>query len=239
MNGLRNLLTVWMSAAWLVAGASLVPAAGAWADTIAVIGTGFVGSALGPRLAEAGHEVIYGSRDPSRQDVADLVARTGESAAATTPAEAARRASIVVLALPWNAVEDVVRDLGDLSGKIIIDPTNPRTTAEDGYRDYPFDSSNAERIQRLAPGAIVVKAFNTLAAATMSDPTIATGPVTVPIVGDDADAKRTVAAMARAIGLEAIDVGPLRHARIVEGLHYLRFNAVTGPINYHFRPERN
>jgi 8-hydroxy-5-deazaflavin:NADPH oxidoreductase len=238
MNGLRNLLIVWAAASLAAAGAS-APASSARAETVAMIGTGLVGSALGRRFAEAGHDVVYGSRDPAREQVVELIARTGAGASAANPAEAVRRADIVVLALPWNVVEDVVRELGDLAGKIIIDPTNPRTTAEDGFRDYPFDSSNAERIQELAPHAMVVKAFNTVAAATMSDPALAGGPVTVPIVGDDADAKRTVAAMARAIGLEAIDVGPLRHARIVEGLHYLRFNAVAGPINYHFRPERN
>lgn len=208
-------------------------------ETIAMIGTGFVGSALGPRFAEQGYRVIYGAREPERADVVGLVERTAGDAAAVTPAEAARAADIVVLALPWNVVEEVTRELGDLSGKVIVDPTNPRTTADDGYRDFAFDSSNAERIQQLAPGAAVVKAFSTLAAATMENPAIAGGPVTVPIVGDDADAKARVAALARAIGLEAIDVGPLRHARIIEGLHYLRFNSAIGPVNYHLRPERD
>jgi predicted dinucleotide-binding enzyme len=106
--------------------------------------------------------------------------------------------------------------------------------ASDGFADYPIEDSNAERIARLAPDAHVVKAFSTLGAETMLDPTLAGGPVTVPIVGDDRAAKERVAVLAREIGLEAVDVGPLRHARIVEGLHYLRANAYGGRINYHF-----
>jgi len=150
-----------------------------------------------------------------------------------TQAQAAVQADVVVLAVPWTAVEDVVRALPDLSGKIVVDPTNPRVTASDGFADYPIEDSNAERIARLAPGAKVVKAFSTLGFETMLDPKVADGPVTVPIVGDDRAAKERVATLAREIGLEAVDVGPLRHARIIEGLHYLRANAYGGRINYH------
>jgi predicted dinucleotide-binding enzyme len=136
--------------------------------------------------------------------------------------------------VPWSAAEDVVRALPDLRGKIVVDPTNPRVMASDGFADYPIEDSNAERIARLAPGAHVVKAFSTLGAETMLDPALAGGPVTVPIVGDDRAAKERIAALTRKIGLEAVDVGPLRHARIIEGLHYLRANAYGGRINYHF-----
>jgi predicted dinucleotide-binding enzyme len=80
----------------------------------------------------------------------------------------------------------------------------------------------------------VVKAFSTLGAETMLDPRLAEGPVTIPIVGDDRAAKEVVATLAREIGLEAVDVGPLRHARIIEGLHYLRANALGGRVNFHF-----
>ena len=211
---------------------SLAPLTAA-AETVAMIGTGNVGAALGRRFAENGHEVVYGSRDPSAADVRELVAATGRGATAVTQGEAAREADIVVLAVPWTAAESVVRGLGDLRGKIVVDPTNPRMMASDGFADYPIDGSNAERIAELAPGAHVVKAFSTLGAETMLDPSLARGPVTVPIVGDDRAAKERVAALAREIGLEAVDVGPLRHARIIEGLHYLRANAYGGRINYH------
>jgi 8-hydroxy-5-deazaflavin:NADPH oxidoreductase len=205
------------------------------AETVAMIGTGNVGAALGRRFAEQGHTVVYGSRDPAAADVVALVRETGHGAAALPPAQAAARSRVVVLAVPWTAAEDVVRGLGDLSGKIVVDPTNPRVTAPDGFADYPpLPDSNAERIARLAPDAQVVKAFSTLGAETMFDPRLAEGPVTIPVVGDDRAAKEVVATLARGIGLEAVDVGPLRHARVIEGLHYLRANALGGRVNFHF-----
>jgi hypothetical protein len=219
----------------LIIVAALVGPAAAHAETVALIGTGNVGAALGRRFAEHGHKIVYGSRNPSAADVRELVAVTGHGAVAATQAEAAEQADIVVLAVPWTAAEDVVRALPSLTGKIVVDPTNPRVMASDGFADYPpLEDSNAERIARLAPGAQVVKAFSTLGFETMLDPKVAGGPVTVPIVGDDRAAKERVAVLAREIGLEAVDVGPLRHARIVEGLHYLRANAYGGRINYHF-----
>lgn len=225
-----SLRVVLLASAVAVCGLGATVAA---AETVAMIGTGNVGAALGRRFAENGHTIVYGSRDPMAADVRELVAATGNGAAAASQAEAAARADIVVLAVPWTVAEDVVRALPDLRGKIVVDPTNPRVMASDGFADYPIDDSNAERIARLAPGAHVVKAFSTLGAETMLDPALARGPVTVPIVGDDRAAKERIAALAREIGLEAVDVGPLRHARIIEGLHYLRANAYGGRINYH------
>ena len=222
----------YLAAAAVVAGG--LGAIEAAAETVALIGTGNVGAALGQRFAQRGHQIVYGSRDPSAAEVRELVATTGHGAVAVSPAEAAARSDIVVLAVPWSAAEDVVRTLGELAGKIIVDPTNPRVMASDGFADYPIEDSNAERLARLAPGAHVVKAFNTLGSETMLDPAVARSPVTVPIVGDDRAAKERVANLAREIGLEAVDVGPLRHARIIEGLHYLRANASGGRINYHF-----
>lgn len=211
------------------------------AETIAMIGTGQVGSALGKRFAELGHEVVYGSRNPDDADVLDLVAVTGGGASAATQAEAVRGADVVVLALPWEVVEDVTRMLGDLAGVVVIDPTNPRTTDADGLRDYPREGSNAERIQALVPRARVVKAFNTLGAETMLDPATAGGPVSIPLAGDDPAAKAAVAELVAGIGLDPVDIGPLRYARILEGLHYLRYNAGQlggARFNYHLRPER-
>ncbi len=220
---------------WLACAALLALPWPALAETIALIGTGNVGGALGRRFAESGHTVVYGSRDPLAADVVTLVNTTGHGAVALSPDQAAARSRVVVLAIPWSATEDVVRGLGDLTGKIVVDPTNPRVVVEDGFADYPpeIEDSNAERIARLAPGAEVVKAFNTLGAETMFDPDLAEGPVTIPIVGDDRAAKAQVAELARELGLEAVDVGPLRHARIIEGLHYVRANALGGRINFH------
>ena len=207
------------------------------AETIAIIGTDEVANALGPEFAALGHTVIYGSRNPDRDKVRQLVMRTGESAAAMGQAKAAAGADIVVLAVPWNVIEEVVNNLGDLSGKIIIDPTNPRAVGEDGLRWYARETSNAELLQQWAPGAFVVKAFNTMSADTMSEPSTAGGPVSVPIVGNDPQAKQTVATLIAGMGLEPVDLGPIRYAHIVEGMYYLRSNArMSGnPFNYHLR----
>jgi len=208
-------------------------------ETIAMIGTGDLGRALGPEFAALGHEIIYGSRNPDRAEIQELVSRTGRTASAADQAEAAARADIVVLAVPWNAVEAVMGNLGDLSGKVVIDPTNPRMVGDDGLRDFAVAPSNAEWVQRWAPEARVVKALNTMNWATMVDPPSAGGPVTVPIVGDDSQAKATVAGLISGIGLHPIDLGPLRYARVLEGMYILWGNARTlgTPFNYHFRLE--
>ncbi len=210
-------------------------------ETIAMIGTGDLGRALGPEFAVLGHEIIYGSRNPDRAEIQELVSRTGRNASAADQAEAAARADIVVLAVPWNAVEAVMGNLGDLSGKVVIDPTNPRMVGDDGLRDFAVASSNAEWVQRWAPEARVVKALNTMNWATMVDPPSAGGPVTVPIVGDDSQAKATVAGLIEGIGLHPIDLGPLRYARVLEGMYILWGNARTlgTPFNYHFRLEED
>ncbi len=221
-----------IAASTLLAGSLLATAAGA--ETVAVIGTGAVGAALGQRLASAGHEIIYGSREPERDSVRELVAATRGAKAMLQPA-AAQAATVVILAVPWDVAEPLARALGDLTGRVVIDPTNPRRIAEDGLRDFAFHDSNAERIQAAAPGARVVKAFSSLGSATMLDPASAGGPVSIPIAGDDAAAKRLVAQLVVDVGFEPVDVGPLRYAHAIEGLHYLRNNAGQfGPARVNF-----
>ena len=100
-----------------IAAAISLLGAPALADTIAVIGTGDVGGALGPEFAAQGHTIVYGSRNPERDRVKELVANSGEGASATTPADAAAQADIVVLAVPGLMVEEITRSLGDLSGR--------------------------------------------------------------------------------------------------------------------------
>jgi predicted dinucleotide-binding enzyme len=207
------------------------------ADTIAIIGTGRVAGALGPQFAKQGHTIVYGSREPEREEVAALVARTGGSASASAQAEAAAGADIVVIAVPGAVAEEVVRGLGDLSGKIILDPTNRTEAAADGLRVHGVATSNAELIQAAAPGARVVKAFNTLNFRTMETPEISGGPVTIPIVGDDTEAKRKIAALAEGMGFEAMDLGPLRYANTLEEMLVIWVNArsMGTPYDYYFR----
>jgi len=209
------------------------------ADTIAVIGTGDVGGALGPEFAASGHSVIYGSRNPASEKVVALVDRTGHGARAMKPVDAALKAEIVVLAVPGMLVEEIVTGLGDLSGKIIIDPTNPLVRRDDGKLGILADRSNAEIIQAAAPGAYVVKAFSTLGWRTMVDPDSTGGPVSIPLVGNSSEAKSKVAEIVAAMGLEPIDLGPLRNARHVEGLSVLLLNNALGDgpnFEFYLRP---
>jgi predicted dinucleotide-binding enzyme len=208
------------------------------ADTIAVIGTGDVAQALGPEFASLGHRIVYGSRNPAEDRFDELIEKTGQGTTVLRPAEAAVGADIVVLAVPGMVVESVTRSLGDLSGKIIIDPTNPLERDEEGLFVHGVTTSNAEIIQAAAPEAFVVKAFNALNWRTMVEPETASGPVTIPLVGDSDAAKATVAALVSGIGLEPIDLGPLRHARYVEGMLILWINnryAGGEPFDYYLR----
>lgn len=210
----------------------------AFAERIAIIGTGDVAHALGPEFAALGHTIVYGSRDPSRDSVNALVAQTGDDASATTPPKSVVDADMVVLAVPGGLVESITLSLGDLSGKIIIDPTNPIGEGEDGLPTMAVDTSNGEIIQAAAPSAFVVKAFNTLNWRTMVEPESAGGPVSIPLVGNSKKAKDAVAELVSGMGLEPIDLGPIRYARHVEGMLIIWINARFGggeAFDYHLR----
>jgi predicted dinucleotide-binding enzyme len=201
------------------------------AETIAVIGTGNVAGALGPAFAEQGHTIVYGSRDPSAESAQALVARTGDDASVTSSAAAVVDADIVVLAVPGMMVDEITRSLGDLSGKIIIDPTNPLSRNSDGLFQHAAETSNTETIQIAAPDAFVVKAFNTLNWKTMVDPESSGGPVSIPLAGNSTDAKETVAVLVEKMGLKPIDVGLVEQAIWLEGMLILWINNqyVNGP----------
>ncbi|MGI9202376.1 MAG: NADPH-dependent F420 reductase [Woeseiaceae bacterium] len=207
----------------------------AFADRIAVIGTGNVAGALGPEFAAQGHEIVYGSRNPDRSDVRALVARTGQNASATTQSAAIADADIVVLAVPGRLAASIAADLGDLTDKIIIDPTN--NYIRDDVPRLATEMSNAEAIQAAAPGAHVVKAFNTLNWRHMVDPDSSGGPLTIPLVGNSAAAKAKVAVIVAGMGLEPIDLGPVQNARHVEGMLVLWMHARMhgNAFDYHLR----
>jgi hypothetical protein len=211
------------------------------AETVAVIGTGRVGSALGPRFAKLGFKVVYGSRTPEADRVQRLVGRTGGDASAATQREAARQAELILLAVPWDAAEQVIKSLGKLDGKIIMDATNALDLAEDGMLELSVDSSAGELIQSWAPGAYVVKTFNNVNDTVMADPGSIHGPVTVPLAGNDLKAKARVREIVTAMGFPTVDAGPIRMARVLEGMVVLKLVPMfegrhADRWEYYFRP---
>jgi predicted dinucleotide-binding enzyme len=188
--------------------------------TVAIIGTGDMGNSLGPKIARLGYPVVYGSREPSRQTVRELVQQTGENASAASQRDAAARAQIVILAVQWQHMESVAQNLGDMSGKIVVDFSSPVRPGADGYMEQGVQTSAAELIQNLTPGAKVVK-VGIPSSYIVDDPmTLGTTP-TVPIAANDREAKETVANLIAGIGLDPWDAGPLRFSRSIESYSML------------------
>ncbi len=179
---------------------------------VAIIGAGGMGGGIAKHLAGT-HEVSIGSRDP---ESGVLKAKELGAARGGSYADVAADAEVVFLTVPWPAVDDTIAALGDLTGTILVDVTNPYV----GGKLQPHeDSSNAEEIQKRAPGARVVKGWN-----TVFSPVVNAGPdfggvaASVFLAGDDAGAKETVVALAREMGFDPIDTGPLQKARDLERL---------------------
>lgn len=178
---------------------------------IAIVGSGHVGQALAEAWKAAGHDITVAAREPSGQKAGDLRKR-GFGVAAV--ADAAREAEIVLLAVPWPEVAKAIQSLGPLTGKIVVDVTNPLTPAFELAIGH--DDSAGETVGRLAKGARVVKAFNTTGAENMSHAREFPAKPVMFVAGDDADAKKTVQKLAAEIGFEPIDAGPLRASRLLE-----------------------
>lgn len=213
-------------------------------EPIAIIGTGEVGGTLGKRWAALGHKIIYGSRTPDAEKVQELVKETGAGAIAVSPKDAVAQADLILLAVPWSAAKDVIAGLGDLTGKVLMDPTNGVKVTQGRFEAPPgLTTSDAEEIQAAAPAATVVKAFNTLSAEIMADPKNGGGPISVPLAGADAAAKARVAEIVRAMDLEPVDVGALYVSRYLEGMARLRmsYRAKNRPnaFEFYLRPRRD
>ncbi len=168
---------------------------------------------LGEGWTRAGHEVVYGVRDAAK------VAAALPSAKLAAPAEAARDAEVVVLTVPFAALEPTVASLGPLAGKVVIDATNPVGA---GIRtSLPAGDSGAKRVAAASPGARVVKAFNTTGFNVMANPRFGDEAATMFVAGDDAAAKQVAGELATALGFEPVDAGPLSQAELLEQLAML------------------
>ena len=188
---------------------------------VAIIGTGDMGDSLGPRFAELGYTVVYGSRDPDGEKAQGVARQTDRDARVTTQREAAQAGDIVILAVPWPAMEEVAQNLGSLDGKIVIDVSFPHRQAEDGYYEPLVETSSAEMIQQWNPGARVLKTFALQASYVIDDPGVVGGSVSIPIASDDREAKEQVAGIIVAMGLDPVDAGPLRLSRELEAMQRL------------------
>jgi 8-hydroxy-5-deazaflavin:NADPH oxidoreductase len=187
---------------------------------LAILGTGGVGSALGTRWAAAGHAVTYGSRTPSSEKCQQLVAKTGPNAAAKPSREAIAGADAILFAVPWPVARETLTQLGDLSGRTLIDCTNPLLSDMSGI-ELGHVISAGEQIAAWAPGAKVVKAFNSASTKVMLNPQFGEHRATMFYCGDDAAAKLTVRQLIDDVGFDPVDAGSLTSSRYLEPLAML------------------
>jgi hypothetical protein len=181
---------------------------------IGILGGGNVGGALGEGWAKYGHEICFGVRDPDAPDMAKKLAQMNGRGHASTPPAAAEFGEVIVNALPWPATQSVVSSL-NLKGKALLDCSNPLKENLAGL-EVGTTTSGAEMVSGWAPGAHVVKIFNTTGYLNMANPVYQGKATPMFYCGDDPGAKQTAAALAAQLGFNPIDAGPLTNARVLE-----------------------
>lgn len=175
---------------------------------IAVIGAGSVGGTLGTAWARRGHDVTFGVRSPDDERYRAL------GATVTGNEHACRDADVVVLCTPWQATRDAVTACGDLTGKVVVDCTNP-LTPDFAALEVGTTSSGAELVAQWAPGARVCKAMNQIGAPMMDHPDVAGTPVMF-VCGDDESATSLTSNLVAELGFEPANAGGLSVARLLE-----------------------
>jgi predicted dinucleotide-binding enzyme len=184
---------------------------------IGILGSGLMGAKLGTIFARAGHEVVF-SYARTASKLKRLAREAQGSATAGTPAEAARQADVLLLAVHWSRVDDVAKQAGDLSGKVIMTCSLPMSL-DDGGLVIAHTSSGAEALAKKVPRARVVSAFGTVPSEVLFDVFEARRKSKRPSLlycGDDEAAKELTATLIRDVGFDPVDAGPLRIARYTE-----------------------
>jgi predicted dinucleotide-binding enzyme len=207
---------------------------------IGILGSGLMGGKLGTIFARAGHEVVF-SYARTRDKLDTLADEAGRSARAGTPAEAARDADALLLAVHWSRVDDVLGQAGDLGGTPLLTCSLPMN-ADDTALVVAHTSSGAEELARKAAGARVVSAFGTVPSEVLFGVYAARRRKQRPSLvyaGDDADANAVAAQLIGDAGFDAVDAGPLRTARYLEPftllMARLAYEGDAGPaIAYRF-----
>jgi 8-hydroxy-5-deazaflavin:NADPH oxidoreductase len=184
---------------------------------LAIIGAGDVGGTLGASWAKAGHEIFFGVTNPRSDKTQALLRAIGGTARAGTAAEAAAFGDVIVLATPWPATEGAIRAMGDLSGRVVLDCTNPLAMGPDGLSlEIGHGISGGEKVQGWAAGASVFKTLNSTGFKNMAEPVFNGVQSVMFVAGDDEAAKPKVMALVGDLGFEVVDAGPLRIARLLE-----------------------
>jgi len=187
-------------------------------SNIAIIGAGNVGKALGTRLSQKGHQIFYGVREITNSKYDAL--KNMPSSILTTPLEANEKSDLVILATPWKSTQQAVESLGSLEGKILVDCTNPIKQDFSGL-DVGHTTSGGELIAGWAKGAKVVKCFNHTGFKNMLNPMYGNQASTMFAAGDDPEAVKIVANLARDVGFETVELKGLVLARQLEQLAWL------------------
>jgi predicted dinucleotide-binding enzyme len=187
---------------------------------IGIIGSGNVGGTLGKRWAQGGHTVVFSSRTPGSDEMKRLVAQAGATALAATLADTVAAADVLLLATPWPATQAMLAAAGDMTGKTLIDATNPLLPDLSGL-EAGTTTSGGEMVAAWARGAKVVKAFNSIGSSIMADAKLRGASALLFYCGDDEDAKGTVHDLAAELGFDAEDAGALTQARLLEPLALL------------------
>ena len=184
---------------------------------VGILGSGLMGGKLGTIFARAGHEVVF-SYARSEKKLEKLARDAGGKARAGTPAEAVQQADALLLAVHWSRVDDVLKQAGDLAGKIVVSCSLPMND-DDTALVVTHTSSGAEKLAKRIPKARVVSAFNTVPSEVLFGVYEARRKATRPSLvycGDDSRGKRVAAELIRDVGFDPVDAGPLRIARYTE-----------------------
>lgn len=179
---------------------------------IGLIGTGRVGGALATVWAKAGHELLLSSRN--LDDDRALAARLGPNVKAGSTREAAAFGDVVLVSVPYTALPEVGKSVGELlKGKIVIDTSNPIEARDGEIAKWAREKGAGLASSEMLPGARIVRAFNAIGYARMGAAHEQPGKVGMPIAGDDRQAIEVASRLVRDIGYEPVLVGGLDMGR--------------------------